>query len=49
MTIQKLSKINVLIQRIVFDAGCCLSGKGNLTTYDVIDICRQIVEESDSE
>lgn len=49
MTIQKLSKINILIQRIVFEAGCCLSGKGKLTNYDVIEICRQIVEEADSE
>lgn len=49
MTIQKLSKINILIQRIVFDAGCCLSGKGKLSTYEVITICRQIVEEADNE
>lgn len=46
MKTETLSKINILIQRIVFKAGC---NGGKLTSYDIIAICKEIVELAEGE
>lgn len=46
MTTETLSQINILIQNIVYNAGC---RGGKLNSYDIIAICKEITELSEGE
>lgn len=44
LSIEKLNKINILLQRLVYSAGL---NNGLLTTYDCVDICREVAKIAD--
>lgn len=49
MTTETLSKINILIQRIVYGAACNIQSKDKLNSYQIIAICKEITELAEGE
>ena len=49
MKTETLSKINILIQRIVYGAACNINSKEKLNSNDIIAICKEITELAEGE